>query len=212
MNRIQQRATLSPFDMRILLLTPLLLLGCAATEDVTVHHSASSDVACYACELRHSKTERDEATREHLFATLERLEGAWEMEDAEGGHEYIVFDVTAAGSVVREIMFPGQQHEMMNTYSLDGNTLMMTHYCGGGNQPRMRARELDDGSLAFEAFAVTDLPAAEATWMDSMTLVFIDDDTIEERWTARTAGVSGEMANFLLKRVEGDDSFIYELF
>jgi hypothetical protein len=184
-----------------------LLLGCASTES-----SSSADTACYQCEIHSISTPSDEAAREQLFAMVGGLQGKWETAGPEGEPSYIVFDVTSAGSIVKETMFPGQPHEMTNMYSLDGNTLMMTHYCGAGNQPRMRARELEDGSLAFEAFAVTDLESPDQTFMGSMTLVFIDEDTIEERWTATTAGKTSEMANFRLKRVEDDREVVGELF
>ncbi len=44
-------------------------------------------------------------------------------------------------------MYPGMEHEMTNMYTLDGNTLVMTHYCAGGNQPRMRATGVENGRV-----------------------------------------------------------------
>jgi hypothetical protein len=65
------------------------------------------------------------------FDAVRGLEGTWESDKP--GHDgkpmLLVFKVTANGSVVTETMFPGSQHEMLNTYHMDGDTLMVTHYC-----------------------------------------------------------------------------------
>jgi hypothetical protein len=50
-----------------------------------------------------------------------------------------IIKVTAGGSVVHEILFPGQPQEMIAIYTADGPDLVMTHYCVLGNQPRMKA-------------------------------------------------------------------------
>jgi hypothetical protein len=181
--------------MKYSALAVFALLGCQATQN-----SASIDTACPTCEQREAQTERNEAARKHLLDSVAALEGRWWMEGEEG-HDYIEFEVTSGGSVVRERMFPGQPHEMTNMYSLDGNVLVMTHYCGAGNQPHMRARELGDGSLAFEAFAVGDLASPDSLYMGSMTLVFVDEDNVVENWSATTAGETSEMAQFKLTRV-----------
>jgi hypothetical protein len=168
--------------MKYSALAVFALLGCQATQN-----SASIDTACPTCEQREAQTERNEAARKHLLDSVAALEGRWWMEGEEG-HDYIEFEVTSGGSVVRERMFPGQP-------------LVMTHYCGAGNQPHMRARELGDGSLAFEAFAVGDLASPDSLYMGSMTLVFVDEDNVVENWSATTAGETSEMAQFKLTRV-----------
>jgi hypothetical protein len=45
---------------------------------------------------------------------------------------------SAGGSVVMETMMAGTDYEMINMYHLDGDDLVLTHYCAGGNQPTMR--------------------------------------------------------------------------
>ena len=78
------------------------------------------------------------------FDELKSLAGTWRGEiEGEGGeaeaekmdeaiHE---FRVSAAGTVVMETMGPGTEHEMINMYHIDGDDLVLTHYCAGGNQP-----------------------------------------------------------------------------
>jgi hypothetical protein len=87
-------------------------------------------------------------------------------------------------------------------YALDGNSLVMTHYCAGGNQPRMRAEELVDGRLEFRSDGVGDFKAPDEPYMGAMTLVLLDADTIEERWTAFNQVEAGHSPAFTLKRVK----------
>ena len=78
------------------------------------------------------------------------------------GEGIVEFRVSSNGSAVRELMYPGTEHEMTNMYTLEGNTLVMTHYCAGGNQPHMRASKFENGRLAFEPDGVSDLAD---TWL-----------------------------------------------
>lgn len=144
--------------------------------------------------------ERDAELRDELFATVAALEGRWEMA-GEDGPQYIEFHVSSNGSAVREVMFPGTANEMTNMYTLDGNSLVMTHYCAGGNQPHMRATSLEDGHLAFTAFGVSDLASPDAVYMGDMTLFIEDEDHVEERWRALTGDTVDHMPAFALTRV-----------
>lgn len=162
-------------------------------------------LAVSAAACRSSATTRvveaDPAQRQALLAAVAALEGRWVMESPEGP-SYTEFALTSNGSAVRETMFPGTPHEMTNMYALDGNSLTMTHYCAGGNQPRMRAAALVDGRLEFHPDGVGDLKSADELYMGAMTLVFVDADTIEQRWTAFNQGAEDHSPAFMLKRVK----------
>lgn len=140
----------------------------------------------------HSVVDADPAMRTPMWTAMSTLEGRWEGEGPDGMQLVHVVDVTSNGSVVREIMFPGTEHEMTNMYSLDGNALQMTHYCAAGNQPRMRATGIEAGpngtTIVFETAGVSDLKTPDEVYMGAMTLVVVDDETIEQHWTAFKAG------------------------
>lgn len=125
----------------------------------------------------------DTEARAELMDAVKALEGRWRGESGES-----LIEVTSAGSVVRETMFPGEPHEMTNMFSSDGSSLVMTHYCAGGNQPRMRATTLDGGRLVFEADSVSDLNATDEAYMGAMTLVIQDADHFEQHWSSMTPG------------------------
>jgi hypothetical protein len=79
-------------------------------------------------------------------------------------------------------MFPGMPHEMTNLYHLDGPSLVMTHYCAGGNQPRMRATTAQPGTIAFEFDSITNLTDPHGSYMGELTLVRVDERTLRQEW------------------------------
>jgi hypothetical protein len=143
----------------------------------------------------------DPVHRETLFAPVRALAGTWRV-DADEHPGEIRFEVTSGGSAVRELMFPGTEHEMTNMYSLDGNSIVMTHYCAGGNQPHMRATAIDGNRLVFESDGVSDLKKSDAQYMGAMTLVLVDEDHIEQHWVAYNAASEEEHPVFELTRVK----------
>jgi len=74
------------------------------------------------------------------FQKLKGLAGNWSgpIGSATGPKGTIRYEVISGGSVVMEVLFPGEPHEMRSMYHLDKADLIMTDYCSGGTQPHMR--------------------------------------------------------------------------
>ena len=155
--------------------------------------------ACASTEGSLDVVEADESIRAPMFDAVAGLEGRW-VSTTPYGEMVHVFEVTSSGSAVRELMGPGTEHEMTNMYTLDGNSLTMTHYCGAGNQPFMRARALDGDRLEFEAVSVRDLKDPAEHYMGAMTLVFLGEDHVEQHWTSIIGEDVAEMGVFDLRR------------
>jgi hypothetical protein len=67
---------------------------------------------------------------------------------------------------------------------LDGDRLLMTHYCGAGNQPRMKATLAPDSkSIAFDFLDATNLASADAGHMHHVVFSIPDADHHTEEWT-----------------------------
>ena len=101
--------------------------------------------------------EKADASAAQRFAALKKLAGDWVAVGKDGKPTEQVFSsfrVTAAGTALHETVFPGSDHEMITIYHLDGDDLILTHYCTFGNQPRMRAERLHhagtDGEIGHE--------------------------------------------------------------
>lgn len=151
----------------------------------------------------HAVTAASPAQQAALLDRVKTLEGEWTMTDDQGvTHTASIFKVSSGGSVVREIMFPGHAHEMTNLYHMDGPTLVVTHYCAVGNQPRMRATAdaANPTDIAFLFDDVTNWTGPGQTYMGQMTLEFKDSDHIVQRWWHFKVGAKGAPTVFELTR------------
>lgn len=136
------------------------------------------------------------------FERIKALAGTWESTSADHPGT-TVFAVSSNGSVVREIMLPGTEHEMTNVYHMDGPDLVVTHYCAIGNQPRMRARPSDVSAdrIAFGPDGVMNLRRDDEIYMGQLTLIFIGPDTLRQEWrTFRQGQVNEDHAVFEMRR------------
>lgn len=136
-----------------------------------------------------------------MFGQVKSLEGTWEMSDEKGNAMVAaVFAVSSNGSVVREVMFPGAPHEMTNVYHMDGQTLLVTHYCAEGNQPVMRARTATPGRIAFAFDSITNFTDPSESYMGELTLVIVDKDHVRQEWVSFKEGKRQPPVVFELKR------------
>jgi len=138
------------------------------------------------------------------FDQLKTLTGSWEGKNSQGKPLQVVFRDTAGGSaLMSEIM--GEGHEdMISMIHLDGaNRLLMTHYCGAGNQPRMAATVSPDGkTFTFAFFDGTNLASPDAGHMQRAVFTILDANHHTEEWTFN-AGAGKEMKEFFdLRRNE----------
>src|SRR5262245_6922997 len=110
---------------------------------------------------------------------MKKLGGTWVAADKDGkptDQVVSVVKVIGGGSVVHETLFPGQAHEMVSVYFVDGGELVMNHYCVLGNQPRMKADPKSPANkIRFEFAGGTNLDPARDKHMHEGTITFVDD-------------------------------------
>ena len=115
--------------------------------------------------------------------TMKKLAGTWLAADKDGNPTdqiVSIIKVTAGGSVVHETLFPGQPHEMVSIYTVDGPDLVMTHYCVLGNQPRMKADPKSPANrICFQFAGGSNLDPKKDKHMHAATLTMVDDDHLE---------------------------------
>jgi hypothetical protein len=149
------------------------------------------------------------------FEQLKTLAGTWsgemkgEGEEAETEAEQMPqpvheFRVSAAGTVVMETMGPGTDHEMINMYHLDGEDLMLTHYCAGGNQPSMRLNRHSSTSakLVFDFAGGTNLDPAVDDHIHAAEITLLDEKHLDSVWTSFSGGEAAHKMTFHLARTE----------
>jgi hypothetical protein len=92
----------------------------------------------------------------------------------------------------------GEGHEdMISMIHMDGaNRLMLTHYCGAGNQPRMTASTSADGKIiTFNFLDGTNLSSPDSGRMQRVVFTIVDPNHHTEDWTF-AAGPGKEMKEF----------------
>jgi len=140
------------------------------------------------------------------FDQLKRLVGEWtgkaphDVGQQEGAYTY---KLTLGGSAVMETAFAGSNHEMVTMYHLDGDAIVLTHYCALGNQPRMKCTPTDDAKrLVFRFLDGTNLDPAKDMHMHEAIIEVVADDHIRSTWTLYTSGKPDHTVTIDLKRKE----------
>ena len=133
---------------------------------------------------------------EAAWAQLKTLAGTWDSHivGEEEGRDIISYHVTSSGSVLIEEFIgntPDGVRDMATVYHLDDRDLVATHYCGMGNQPRMKAVSYDPEVrvLRFDFWDITHLPDPSVYHTTNIELHFQDRDNIELRFLGTEAGV-----------------------
>lgn len=118
------------------------------------------------------------------FDTLKALDGDWEGKNNQGQPLKVSFRETAGGSALMSEIHGQGPENMVSMFHLDGDRLLMTHYCGAGNQPRMKASLSPDGkSITFDFIDATNLSSADAGHMNHVVFAMPDADHHTEEWT-----------------------------
>lgn len=91
-------------------------------------------------------------------------------------------------------------------FHLDGDRLLLTHYCVARNQPRLVATEFADTDsgqvVVFSFLDITGAKSRDNGHMDKCRLTFVDDDHTKVQWTWYQDGQESWMEEILQKRVE----------
>ncbi|MFH1575167.1 MAG: hypothetical protein ABIG68_14390 [Acidobacteriota bacterium] len=139
-------------------------------------------------------------------AALEKLKGlAGEWKGSVRGDEStpvtVSYRVTANNSVVIETMFAGAPHEMVTAYHMNGDQLMMTHYCSAGNQPQMVLdRHSGADRLIFNFAGGTNLNPAKDEHVHNLRIRWVNNGSIESEWDGYKDGKLAETTTFVLTR------------
>lgn len=114
--------------------------------------------------------------------------GAWEGKSPKGQTSEVKYQLVAGGTAVM-----GESHmigdDMTSMFYVDGERLMMTHFCPSGNQPRMQATISPDlKTVSFEFVDATNLAGPQAGHMHKAVYLFSDAEHYSEEWTWKQEG------------------------
>lgn len=109
------------------------------------------------------------------FEQLSGLVGDWSGKSASGREHKVNYRLTAGGSVLVETWSLSSGRESMTLYHLDGESLMATHYCPQGNQPRLVLMP-GEGKMHFAFLDGTHLQVPGKSHQYSFWLQIDDED------------------------------------
>ena len=119
---------------------------------------------------------------EKSFEQLKALAGRWEG-TFEGQPMQVTLRVTSKGNALMHEMKGTGPDDPITMIHLDGERLLLTHYCDAGNQPRMAATISPDGkTIVFDFLEATNLLPSQHGHMQRATFTFIDADHHTEKW------------------------------
>jgi hypothetical protein len=122
---------------------------------------------------------------------LKALEGEWIDVDGVFGTKgavAVTYKVTGGGNTVIETFPVNTSGEMVTVYHMDGKDLLLTHYCAGGTQPRMRSKGLDGNALAFDFDGGTNIDPASTSHMHSARIEFLSANEVRATWNNWSKG------------------------
>lgn len=137
------------------------------------------------------------------FERFKKLEGEWLGRSTKGWEEKVTYKVIAGGSAIHQSSFDAHPNETMITvFHLDGERLLLTHYCVAKNQPRLQATAFsEDGKqITFTFLDATNLPARDKGHMDKVVYRFVDDDHFSSQWTWYQDGKESWLEEIKLER------------
>jgi hypothetical protein len=121
-----------------------------------------------------------------IFERFKGLTGIWDGKSTKGWEETLRYEVIAGGSTVLETSVDAHPDQMMATaFHMDGDRLMLTHYCMARNQPRLEATGFADGgrTVVFTFKDGANIPTRDKGHMDKAVFTFDARDRVISRWT-----------------------------
>jgi hypothetical protein len=170
--------------LRSILPILLLSLTAAATAQTPAQNPASAQSPASA---------QDSSAAQKSFDQLKTLAGIWDgavtmpMPRADPSmppmHVHVVLRVTSTGNAIHhEMTMEGRPDDPITMFYLDGDRLLVTHYCDAGNRPRFAARVSPDGKTFDFDFLDVSGPLNYGH-MQHVAFTFIDANHHSEEWS-----------------------------
>lgn len=144
------------------------------------------------------------------FDQIKTLAGEWEGRvtttpahpEIDGKAVHVSLRVTSMGNaVVHEMTGMDRPDHPLTMLYLDGDRLMLTHYCDAGNRPRMAGKGSPDGkSVDFEFLDVSG--STEYGHMHHAVFTEVDANHHTEEWTYMEPGDKPVRAHMELQRAK----------
>jgi hypothetical protein len=137
---------------------------------------------------------------DRAFERLESLAGHWTYRDSLDYNigatrpEVVVgtvwYALVANGTTIQEnVNGPGHDvADMISMIRVDGDRLVLDHYCSSGTQPRLVSRGLEGNVIRFVFESGTGIPTPATGHIHEATFTFLPGGGFESRWTWQEPG------------------------
>jgi hypothetical protein len=144
------------------------------------------------------------------FDKLKTLAGSWEGQvttipqkpEIDGKHMQVSLRTTSMGNaLMHEMTGEGRPDDPITMLYLDGDRVLLTHYCDAGNRPRMVGKMSPDGkTVEFDFLDVAG--STQYGHMHHAVFTVIDANHHVEDWTYMEPGDKPVHAHFDLQRTK----------
>lgn len=148
------------------------------------------------------------------FEKLKTVAGSWVGQlttfpsepTADGKFAQFSLRVTSRGNaLVHELSLSGVPDHPVTMFYVDGDRMLLTHYCDAGNRPRMAGKLSPDGKTL--EFDFLDLSGGnQKGHMHHAAFTFIDENRHIEDWTYMLPGDKPIRAHFDLQRTNAGNA------
>ena len=147
------------------------------------------------------KTSGQQSDAQKAFEKMKTLAGSWEG-SIMGLSTHITIRVTSSGNaILHEVTGSGRPDNPITMFYVDGDRLLLTHYCDAGNRPRMVGKISPDGkTVEFDFLDVSG--STERGMMNHMVFTTIDADHHTEALTYTLPGNKPMVAQAVLTRTK----------
>jgi hypothetical protein len=157
-----------------------------------------------------SDAQKSQSDSEKAFDKLKTLAGSWEAHmtttppqaEVDGKLTQVSLRVTSMGNaLMHEMTGAGRPDDPITMLYLDGDRLLLTHYCDAGNRPRMAGKMSPDGkTVEFDFLDVAG--GLEYGHMHHAVFTVIDANHHIEDWTYMMPGDKPVHAHLDLQRAK----------
>jgi hypothetical protein len=157
-----------------------------------------------------AQTDAQKSDGQKSFDKLKTLAGSWEAHvttvpqqaDLEGQLVQVSLRVTSMGNaLMHEMSGAGRPDDPITMLYLDGDRLVLTHYCDAGNRPRMVGKVSADGkTVEFDFLDVAG--STQHGHMHHAVFTVVDANHHTEDWTYMMPGDKPVHAHFDLQRTK----------
>jgi hypothetical protein len=125
---------------------------------------------------------------QRVLDRFKSMVGTWEGKSPKGQTSEVNYRLMAGDTAVMADSHMINE-DMTSMFYVDGDRLLMTHFCPSGNQPRMVATISPDlKTVSFDFLDATNLAGPRAGHMHRAVYLFSDADHYSEEWTWKQEG------------------------